>query len=391
MSWYAEVSLIKPLTDTLRSRLRSAVKLLRNRNMPLSRLEGEVGSGKALILISDQSPAAETLGRSLFSGEVIRTNLKTVPLWDLNSRLQTADGMPDLSIVHVGKLEAERFFKADCLRIPDTISVFLKTPENIESLWRSNHSLKSDMRLVKRAGMVMKVEGPETDFGTFYHRFYLPFINDRHGELAYAREEEWLKDRLLDGGAMIWIERGGEKIAGSLVQVIGEVLHCWVAGTRDGDLALMKAGAVSATYLSEIEYAQRQGCKYINFGLCQASLRDGVLLYKRKWGTEMRPTPDNSGYFLIRWPSWNQNVAAFFAANPLVHEGPQGLTVITATTLSRIAGQDDVDQIHRALFMPGIHTYIFVNGEGWQTGTVPPADTKLVDGAPLASELIGIS
>jgi hypothetical protein len=247
------------------------------------------------------------------------------------------------------------------------------------------------MRLVKRAGMTMNVEGSEADFGTFYNRFYLPFVTNRHGDLALPRDEQWLKDRLLQGGAMIWIERGEEKIAGAVAQALGEVLHLWVIGTRDGDPAIMKAGAVSAVYRSVIEHAQQRGCKYINLGLCQASLRDGVLLYKRKWGSEMRPTPDNSGYFLIRWPAWNQNVAAFFAANPLVHKGRLGLTVVTATALSRIAGQEDVDRIHRAIFMPGIQGYLIVSGEGWQTGTVPPAGTKLLNGAPLASELIAIS
>lgn len=249
--------------------------------MPVALLQGEVESGTASILVSDQSPVAETLARSLLSGEASRSDHGTVPLWKLDSQLRSVDGV-DLSIAHADRLAAERFFGGDCLRIPDTVSMWLETPRDFEGLKRSNGSLKDDLRRVQRNGMTMKVEGRETDFDTFYNRFYLPYIRDRHGALVFPRDPQWLKDRLLEGGAMIWVETAEGRIAASIVQAIGEVLHSWVLGVRDGDPVLMKSGAVSAIYRFTVEYAQQRGCTSLNLGLCKANLRDGVLQYKRK-------------------------------------------------------------------------------------------------------------
>lgn len=105
----------------------------------------------------------------------------------------------------------------------------------------------------------------------------------------------------------------------------------------------------------------------------------------------MRRNGDSSNYLMIRWRAWNRNVAAFLAMNPLVHEGEKGLIAITATGLSRVAGQEDLDRIIRLVLMRGLQLCLIVNEDGWEPGVVAPEGVRLLAGAPLPAEFIAIS
>lgn len=368
-------------------RIRPFLATFRNRSLPVARLEGRAGESPGTVLFADRKPAARALALPTFTGE---TQLQPLPpkfLWNLAAFAEKSE-TADLSIFHVDALASRHFFPPDFLRVPDTVAVFLPTPDHVEALWRANSSLKDDMRLVRRAAMEMRVEGAEADIEGFYRNYYLPFVNTRHGELSQPREEAWLRGRLRDGASLLWVVRDGEKIAGAIADPIGEMLHLWVIGTRDGDPGLLKAGAVSAVYRFVIEFAQQQRCTTINFGLCQANMNDGVLRYKRKWGAEMRQNTDNSGFFLVHWRTWNHTVAAFLAANPIVHLQDDKLRVVTATGTPGVAGPEDLKRILQRIQMPGIDGYSIVNPDGWSPDVAAPPAVRLFDGTPGVCSLI---
>jgi hypothetical protein len=295
----------------------------------------------------------------------------------------------DLTMACVDKLSAKLFFRSDYLRVPDVIDVGLKVPEAIETLWRSNHSLKQDIRQVHRRGMQMALSKTEADFDLFYRTMYLPFLAGRHGEMARPKDENWLRSAFLRG-KIIWVVRGEEKLAGVVIEIAHGVLHFWAVATRDGDPGLMKEGALAALYLYAIQRAVDEGCSYVDFGGCRAFLADGILRYKRKWGMEMRPRLDNQNLLLIRWPEWNETVSAFLADASIVHEDGPTLTVVTATGQPGVAGQADAERIHRSVFMPGIDRFVIVNSGGWEETVLAPVLTALTDGSPSAAQLAKI-
>jgi hypothetical protein len=202
-------------------------------------------------------------------------------------------------------------------------------PEEIDTLWQSNHSLKQDIRQVHRRGMQMSLSQTEADFDLLYRTMYLPFLAGRHGDMARPKDENWLRGSFLRG-RMIWVVRDEEKLAGVVIEIARGALHFWAVATRDGDPGLMKEGALAALYLYAIQHARDQGCSYVDFGSCRAFLADGILRYKRKWGMEMRPRLDNQNVLMIRWPAWNDTVSAFLADASIVHEDGSGLKVVTA-------------------------------------------------------------
>jgi GNAT acetyltransferase-like protein len=363
--------------------------MVRNRSMPVSRLEGPTRTGRAAVLLAGSSHTAELLTRRLFAGEVQTSHLATVPVWRVDSYLRKRAREGELIMICVGKLSAGLFFRPDCLRVPDAIDVGLKVPEEIETLWRSNHSLKEDIRLVNRGGMQMSLSQTEADFDLFYRTMYLPFIAGRHGDMARPRDENWLRAAFLRGG-IIWVVRGEEKLAGVVMEIADGALHLWTLATRDGDPGLMKKGALAALYLYAIRHARDEGCSYVDFGSCRAFLADGILRYKRKWGMEVRPRPDNQNLVLIRWPEWNDAVSGFLADASLVHQDGQALKIVTATGQSGVASQADANRVHRSVFIPGIDRVVIVNSAGWEENVVAPGSTVLTEGSPSAGELAKI-
>jgi len=325
----------------------------------------------------------------LFSGEVHTTRLAAVPLWRLDSYLRKISREADLTMVCVDKLSAKLFFQPDCLRVPDAVNIGLKMPEEIETLWRLNHSVKQDIRQVRSRGMKMVLSQTEVDFDLFYRTMYLPFIAGRHGAMARPKNEGWLRASFLRG-KIIWVVRGEEKLAGVVVEIAHGALHLWALGTRDGDASLMKQGALAAIYLYAIQHARDEGCCYVDFGSCRGFLADGILRYKKKWGMEMRPRIDNRKFILIRWPEWNDAVGEFLAGASVVHEDGPSLKVVTATGQAGVAGQADADRIHRSVFMPGIDRLAIVNAGGWEEEVVAPGLTVLMDGSPSAARLATI-
>jgi len=163
-----QLTLSSLLPTRISDALRPAVLMVRNRSIPVFRLEGPARTGRAAVLIAGSSHTAELLTRRLFSGDVQTVQLATVPVWSLNSYLRKMADDVDFSVICVDKLSARLFFPSDCLRVPDAIDVGLKVPEEIATLWRSNHSLKQDIRQVHRRGMQMSLSQTEADFDLFY-------------------------------------------------------------------------------------------------------------------------------------------------------------------------------------------------------------------------------
>jgi hypothetical protein len=299
----------------------------------------------------------------------------------------------DLVLARVDKLAASSFFPSTYLRIPEIVDTGRVLPDNPDSLLRASESLARDIRLTRQNNLETSVSGLLDDFEEFYHSMYVPFIRARHGAAARLRNEISLRNCFRRGG-LIWLGGGGERLAGLVFELTGDVVGIRAYATRDGYAGLEKKGVprfvatASPLYFHAISHATQRGCHLVDFGGCRACLTDGLLLYKRKWGIGVHFRPANQFYTLIRWTAWNAAVATFFADLPLLHQNGSRLTAITAIPLAQMATQADADRIYRALQVPGVDEFIIVNSCGWATNIVAPPSTVLLGGAPLPSELL---
>lgn len=381
-----------PMKTLLHGRLRNILSrcyplwLLTKKPVRVLRVEGRGPAGPASLLIAASDSRPSPLTRHLFAGETRTSEVGRVPVWLLDSFLRKRSHTADLTLVRVDSQSARLFFQPGCLRVPDIVDLRLTLPSDLESLWRGNGNLRDDLRRIRSNAIEPAFSESPADFEFFCRSMYLPFIARRYGDLCWPASEEWLRD-CFSRGRILWAVRGGEKLAGCLVETAGGMLWFRVVGTRDGEESPMKRGAVSALYLFAIRYAHAQGIPSIHFGSCLAAMGDGVMQYKRKWRMSVSPRAGNRSYTLLRWEKWNGTVAAFLRDAAVIHSDGASLNVVTACAGPEPGAQSDADLIHRAVSMPGIDRLLIVAPAGWQSGVTPPPLTTLISGRPSAAEL----
>lgn len=385
--------ILLPIDRALRVSCYPAVLLAQNLLVRLTCMEGATRTGRARVLVAGPDPWAHHLPRRLFVSLPQQTVMGKVPLWRLHSTLQEKERDFDLVLARVDRLAARWFFPPTYLRVPEFIDTGRVLPDNPALLLRASESLTQDIRVTRKNGFETHISRVLDDFEEFYHSMYVPFISARHGAVGRPRNEISLRNCFRRGG-LIWLVRSGERLAGLVFELTGDVLSLRAYGARDGYAGLTKKGvprnvsAASATYFHAMTHAAKSGCQFVDFGGCRACLTDGLLFYKRKWGVEVRIKSANQFYTLVRWASWNTAVATFLADLPLLHENGRHLTAITAIPLAQMATQADADRIYRALYLPGIDEFLIVSRCGWATNIVAPPSTVLIGGSPLPAQLL---
>jgi hypothetical protein len=92
---------------------------------------------------------------------------------------------------------------------------------------------------------------------------------------------------------------------------------------KDGDPAHVKAGVLAALYYFSMSHLINKGYQRLHLGATRPFLRDGVLQYKKKWGT--RIVGSSRRWFVLNPLRNIIGVKAFLANNPFVFESDSGL------------------------------------------------------------------
>ena len=313
----------QPVERAARRWVYPVVLAARNRRLPLALAKGEIRGQAAAILVCGQEPWALDLPRRAFGESLRLERLGSVPLWQLSSAVAKHFPEVDMVMARLDRLSARLLFRAGDLRVPEWVDTVLTIPDDLDKMLRAHRSLKEDARLVRKYGFTAAISTSPADFDEFYESMYLPFVASRHAEMAWPTNPHSLR-RIFAQGGIIWLTYEGERISGLLFGITGDTLHMWAEGTRGGDFAVVKRGAVCALFLHAIRHAKERHCRYVHFGGSKACLSDGLLRYKLKWGVEIQARPENQFHTLVRWPKWNDAVAGFLSDVQVLHqEGPK--------------------------------------------------------------------
>ena len=151
-------------------------------------------------------------------------------------------------------------------------------------------SLASERGRIAKGGYALEEPGgSKHDWEQFNQGMVVPYATQRFGDEAWIPSRGYLR-ALQRNGALLFVRKDGERVAGACVLRSGT--EAWVAavGVRDGDVALMRSGALAAAYALTIDWAKASGMVRIDFGRTSSFQLDGIGRYKRKWG--MSPVRD---------------------------------------------------------------------------------------------------
>jgi hypothetical protein len=199
-----------------------------------------------------------------------------------------------------------------CTVLPAWVEATLDTPESIAAFERSlPETAASDLRKMRRSGLVPVMSTQFIDFLLFYHSMYLPMLRSRYCENSLYQEFQELAGLFRDG-SMLFMAQGRRFVAGMLFVRNGDTLKMKVLGTAAGSYSHTRDGANAALVFHAIEYACQNGLRAVEFGYSSPFGSDGTLKFKMKWGAKP-VTGANPDLLCLRFRD-EETKAGFFAA-----------------------------------------------------------------------------
>ena len=229
--------------------------------------------GPLLMRIFDE-PAVEEAGRSCVA-------------WS-PARLASLSGAS--TIVEIHPWLANRFRAAGWTIVPEHVR--WQAPASQIPPARPSKSLRSDLNVIQRNGYVRELILAPTreDWSAIERDFLLPHRVARFGTNAWHPSECYLR-RLRARGALLYVLQDDRRVAGFVVMRTGDTLWAPMAGVRDGDPELRRAGALSAAYKFVADWARESGAAWLDMGRTTPFRSDKLARYKAKWGFQPAPSP----------------------------------------------------------------------------------------------------
>jgi hypothetical protein len=235
----------------------------------------------------------------------------------------------DMTLVRADRISARLWFRRGYLRAPEWIGVQLDQSRRSLASALKSKSVREDRRRIRKYGLVYAISHKRRDFDDFYENMYVPYIRKRFGEMGGISSARYLRHAFRQGG-LIFVEQNGARLAGTLFSRYGKAITFEKMGTRNGEDAILKMGAMAALYVFGIEYARKTGCRFVDFGGCRPLLQDGVLRYKSKWGARVIDDGSYPIQYLISWNRLGGPVGDFFGRNALIFYEGNGFSAICA-------------------------------------------------------------
>lgn len=297
------------------------------------------------MVVAGSLPRVQWLLDRFFAAAPVREPLGHVPAWRLARTLRRHALSADLAVARVARVSAGALgFDGDWLPVPDWVGMRIAPPFDLRAIASRSHSAAADIQRTKQCAFTCEVSRRSADLATFHRDVYLPFLRNRHRGAAVARSLRYLRRRFRRGG-ILWISRGGARVAGALFERRRGVLDMVAVGVMRGDLSLVREGAIGALYVHLVDYARTTGSTGIDLRGSRPSPLDGLTRYKRKWGATVYDRADVVSTTFVRWQQLTPAVESLLARLPLIFRDDGGLSA------AGVADRADPESSVRALHM----------------------------------------
>ncbi|WP_155121607.1 hypothetical protein [Bryobacter aggregatus] len=252
-------------------------------------LRGSAETGSIVIASRSLGFRDHLLGR-LFAGEPHVEELGSVRSWNLRQRLETLSQEADLVFAQTGRFSGRLLFGGRFLSMPAWVGHRSPVPGDRIEEKRQLERVAGAMQTVRKQKLEFTLDYDLASADVFYHEYYRPTMIERHGAHAILMPVRQVK-QMVQRGALLWITSENGRIGGAVIQRDGTTLILSAIGTRMGS---RRSGAMTACYSYSFAVAREWGCRQVDFRGSRPSLTDGLLQYKRRWGSVLYDSPDVS-------------------------------------------------------------------------------------------------
>ena len=221
------------------------------------------------------------------------------------------------------------------------------------------------LRRIQKHGLDAIVSHDRRELSDFVQNAYIPHVRSRFGDLARPHSELVIA-RAFRSGGLLWVHQDGDRLAGLVYSVAGDVIRSRVAAPVSNSELATRVHAVSATKKFLIDYAVERGYKSIDLGKSRPQLSDGVLRHKKRWGARLVVSPDEHTEYHLSWPVFTPTIAQWLCTTPLVVRDNGSLAGLTA--LAQNESPEACQRRLSRLWSPGLARIIVLSEAGRSLG-----------------------
>jgi hypothetical protein len=344
---------------TALDRLHHTATIIANLRMPVMRFTGThpVTGRSTTVVVANNAPSVEYFTRHLLGRDFDSVSIGHAAVWNLPRLCTGVYRDATLFVACIDRRLGRLIFRNDCLHVPECIGVNLTVPQDGDVTRRARHSNRNNIRAIHRNHLSWETGHSLEDFDHFYHRMYVPYALARHGDGAMIRSHARLRIHMRHGG-ILWVLHDGRRVSGSLFTVAGDTLYLICRGTGLQREETVYRGAINSSYVFGVQYAKQAGLHRLDLGVCRPSLRDGVLVYKKRWGAALHESPRCRHSLVFHWANWNSEIAHFIRQTAPITRDRNGLGAIAAAA----EGSMDAGELEKELLAPGIRHLRILDG-----------------------------
>lgn len=327
-------------------------------------VSGSGGEDAAAVVFSGREINKEYLKIAFFDGDCREEHLGRK--WKFQAR-RAMNSRPSLFVSEYGANDAVIAKELDdamdraVFTIPFWLGWSVDISEDAKKIVKSNSSLESDVRRIRKNKLSYAVIEDPQAFEAFYDTMYLPYIRKNYKNMALLMSRsEMLSER--DKCQLLVVQKNGDPIGGILIKYDPEYPRLWSIGVQQASDEFIRDGVVGALYYFPVMHLQQMGHKRVHFGATRPFLNDGVLNYKKKWPIE------NAGFtksgFHVRIVSQTQATIDLLKQRPFVYAAKGKLYGAVFIGSSESIDADDFKKMYKSFHFQGLERIvIFVLGQ----------------------------
>ncbi len=226
----------------------------------------------------------------------------------------------DMVISEVSKVALNHYLKFNGYIVPGWVMMEINIDRPLSEICNKNESHFSDVkRRIRKHNLTYEMITGAENINYFYDKFYLPYMNKRHGEEAWIEDLNIIKD-LSESPFFLAVREEGVIAGISLLKKSEGSLYLMRMGLLDGNEEYRHHGVIGALYYFAILEGQKMGCRCLELGGTRPFLSDGLTKFKSGLGAEFTTDQSDGNEYL--WLGINGNSLAakeFMGRNPVMH------------------------------------------------------------------------
>ncbi len=328
----------------------------------LAGVERNSGESMKVVYIGDKS-SYEYVVSCLFDAQPEVCCQRRIPWWSVNRQVKDSRRVADLLVGDVDFPLDPLVKKKGALVLPR----WLKQKVVIADKWEDvlaklrRKTRREALRSIRKHNLKARVVREAGSDSYFYHQLYIPYIHRRYGAQAtVVNEQRFLRE--CASGQLVQVLQKDKILGVVLVHISGKQLTiAWMGIDKDVEGNQLN-GVTDALDLYCLMFAYTQGCDVMDMGGSRPLINDGVLRYKKKWGSTVSQGVIPKGSIFYLPCRMTRPVESFLENNPMILSEGQKLRCVSWTFATKNAGADanELDQFTvrlNKMYLPGLDEF----------------------------------